>query len=182
MNRNIAAYGIYPHQGAVNEAVDALRAAGFRNTDISVLFPENSGSKDFAHEKHSKAPEGAALGGGTGAAAGAALGWMAGAGALMAPGFEPLAAAGPVMGMLSGMGVGSVLGGMAGGLLGMGRPEYEAKRYEGRIRNGGILLSVRLRARREADAENARDPVDYRCLNIRTRRRVRIASPGSRKR
>jgi hypothetical protein len=142
MNRNIAAYGIYPHQPAVNEAVDALRASGFRNTDISVLFPENTGSKDFAHEKHTKAPEGAAVGGGSGAALGAAVGWLAGAGAMMVPGLEPVAAAGPVMGMLSGIGVGGVLGGVAGGLVGMGKPEYEAKRFEGRKRNGGILLSV----------------------------------------
>lgn len=142
MVRNISAFGIYPDQGTVSDAVESLKAAGFRQTDISVLFPENLGSKDFAHEKHTKAPEGAVAGGGSGSIAGAALGWMVGAGALMIPGLEPVTAAGPVIGMLSGIGVGAMLGGLAGALTGAGIPEYEAKRYEGRVRNGGILVSV----------------------------------------
>jgi len=140
--RNISAFGIYPDQATVADAVESLKAAGFRSTDISVLYPENLGSKDFGHERHTKAPEGAVAGGGSGAVIGAALGWLAGAGAVMVPGLEPLAAAGPIMGMLGGMGVGVTVGGLAGGLVGAGIPEYEAKRYEGRVRRGGILLSV----------------------------------------
>ena len=140
--RNISAFGIYSDQATVADAVEALKASGFRSTDISVLYPENLGSKDFGHERHSKAPEGAVAGGGSGAVIGAALGWLAGAGSMMVPGLEPIAAAGPVMGMLGGMGVGVTLGGLAGGLVGSGIPEYEAKRYEGRVRRGGILLSV----------------------------------------
>jgi hypothetical protein len=126
----------------VEVAVDTLKAAGFRNTDISVLFPENVGTKDFAHEKGTKAPEGATTGAGTGAVIGGALGWLAGIGALAIPGIGPFIAAGPIMAALAGVGVGGVVGGIAGALVGMGIPEYEAKRYEGRIRDGGILLSV----------------------------------------
>src|SRR5690349_19495638 len=140
--KNIAAFGIYPDQGTVNDAIESLKAAGFRQTDISVLFPENLGSKDFAHEKHTKAPEGAVAGGGSGAVLGAAFGWLAGAGALMIPGLEPMHAAGPVVAMLGGMGVGVTLGGVLGAIAGFSIPEYEAKRYEGRVRKGGILLSV----------------------------------------
>jgi len=140
--RNISAFGIYPDQGTVADAVEALKGAGFRSTDVSVLYPENLGSKDFGHERHSKAPEGAVAGGSAGAVVGAALGWVVGAGAFFIPGLEPIAAAGPVMGMLGGMGVGVTLGGLTGALVGSGVPEYEAKRYEGRIRKGGILLSV----------------------------------------
>jgi hypothetical protein len=142
MTHNISAFGIYPDRDTVNDAVESLKAAGFRNADISVLFPENEGSKDFAHEKHSKAPEGAVAGGGSGALIGAACGWLLGAGSVIVPALEPVAAAGPIMGMLSGMGLGSLLGGMAGAVVGAGMPEYEAKRYEGRVRHGGILLSV----------------------------------------
>lgn len=140
--KNISAFGIYPDQATVQEAMEAFRSAGFRSADISVLYPDNLGSKDFAHERHSKAPEGAVVGGGSGAAVGAAIGWLTGAGALLIPGMEAFAAAGPVMGMLGGMGVGVTLGGLGGAALGAGIPEYEAKRYEGRVRKGGILLSV----------------------------------------
>jgi len=140
--RNISAFGIYSDQSTVSDAVEALKAAGFRSTDISVLYPENLGSKDFGHERHTKAPEGAVAGGGSGAIAGAAVGWLLGAGALMVPGLEHMAAAGPVIGMMGGLGAGVTLGGLAGALVGSGIPEYEAKRYEGRVRRGGILLSV----------------------------------------
>jgi len=140
--KNIAAFGIYPDQGTVNDAIENLKTAGFRQTDISVLFPENLGSKDFAHEKHTKAPEGAVAGGGSGAVIGAAFGWLVGAGSLLVPGLEAMHAAGPILGMLGGMGVGVTFGGLAGALVGSGVPEYEAKRYEGRVRKGGILLSV----------------------------------------
>jgi hypothetical protein len=140
--KNTAVYGIYPDQLSVENAVDMLRTAGFRNTDISVLFPENEGTKDFALEKQTKAPEGAVSGAGSGAVIGGALGWLAGIGALAIPGIGPFIAAGPIIGMLSGIGVGGAIGGLTGALIGLGIPEYEAKRYEGRIRKGGILLSV----------------------------------------
>jgi len=140
--KNTAVFGIYTTRGSVENAVDALKSEGFRNTDISVLLPENQGTKDFAHEKQTKAPEGAATGAGTGAVVGGTLGWLTGIGALAIPGLGPFIAAGPIMAALAGMGVGGALGGVAGALVGMGIPEYEAKRYEGRIKDGGILLSV----------------------------------------
>ena len=140
--KNTAAFGIYPTQAAVELAVDQLRSAGYRNTDISVLMPQNVGSKDLAHEKQTKAPEGAVTGAGTGAVIGGALGWLAGIGALAIPGIGPFLAAGPVVAALAGAGAAGVAGGIIGGLAGLGIPEYEAKRYEGRIRKGGILLSV----------------------------------------
>jgi len=140
--KNTAAFGIYRDRVTAESAVDALRQAGFRNTDISVLFPENEGTKDFAHEKNTKAPEGTATGAGTGAVIGGGLGWLAGIGALAIPGVGPFIAAGPIMAALAGVGVGGAIGGIAGALIGMGIPEYEAKRYEGRVKEGGILLSV----------------------------------------
>lgn len=140
--KNTSVFGIYTSYEGVENAVDALKSAGFRNTDISVLFPENVGTKDFAHQKGTKAPEGASAGAGTGAVVGGALGWLAGIGALAIPGAGPFIAAGPIMAALAGVGAGGVVGGIAGALIGMGIPEYEAKRYEGRIKKGGILLSV----------------------------------------
>jgi hypothetical protein len=140
--KNTAVFGIYPSSTSVERAVDTLREAGFRSTDISVLFPENLGTKDFAHEKGTKAPEGATAGAGTGAVIGGTLGWLTGIGALAIPGLGPFIAAGPIMAALAGVGVGGAVGGMTGALVGMGIPEYEAKRYEGRVTKGGILLSV----------------------------------------
>ena len=140
--KNTAVFGIYPNRTSVESAVDALKAAEFRNSDISVLFPENAGTKDFAHEKDTKAPEGATAGAGTGAVLGGGLGWLAGIGALAIPGLGPFIAAGPIMAALAGAGVGGAVGGLTGALVGMGIPEYEAKRYEGRVKDGGILLSV----------------------------------------
>ena len=142
MRKNIAVFGIYRTRESVENAVDALRGADFRNTDISVLFSENVGTKDFAHEKHTKVPEGSTAGAGTGAVIGGTLGWLTGIGALSIPGVGPFIAAGPIVAALAGMGAGGVLGGIAGALVGMGIPEYEAKRYEGRVKEGGILLSV----------------------------------------
>jgi hypothetical protein len=140
--KNTAVFGIYPTYVSVESGVQALQAAGFRNEDISVLMPENVGSKDFAHEKGTKAPEGAATGAGTGAVVGGALGVLAGIGLLAVPGLGPFIAAGPIMAGLAGLGVGGVVGGVTGALIGMGIPEYVAKRYEGRVKEGGILLSV----------------------------------------
>ena len=142
MAKNIAVYGIYPNRPAVERAVDALKEAGFRNVDISVLLPESGGTKEFAVEKETKAPEGAATGAGTGAVVGGALGWLVGIGSLAIPGVGPFIAAGPIMAALAGAGAGGLAGGIAGALIGMGIPEYEANRYEGRIKKGGILLSV----------------------------------------
>src|SRR6266404_3458664 len=130
MGSNTAVYGLYKDQSSVEEAVEVLKDAGFRNTDISVLLPKNTGSKDFGHEKNSKAPEGAVAGGGSGAAIGGTLGWLAGIGILAIPGFGPFIAAGPIMGLLAGVGVGGAVGSVIGALAGMGLPEYEAKRFE----------------------------------------------------
>jgi Protein of unknown function (DUF3341) len=140
--KNTAAYGIYPNESALENGIAAMQNAGFRNEDISVLFPENEGTKDFAHRKGTKAPEGAATGAGTGAVAGGVLGWLAGIGAIAIPGVGPFIAAGPIMAALAGAGVGGTVGGLTGALVGAGIPEYEAKRYEGRIKDGGILVSV----------------------------------------
>src|SRR5438876_1346263 len=140
--RNRAVFGIYASQLDAENAVNGLKLAGFRNTDVSILFPENTGTKDLAVEKTTKAPEGTAAGAGSGAVVGGILGWLAGAGALVIPGLGLFVAAGPIMGLLSGIGVGGMLGGLTGALVGLGTPEFEAKRYEGRIRKGGILLSV----------------------------------------
>ena len=142
MSKNIAVYGIYRNRQMVEHAVEALKDAGFRNADISVLFPESGGTKDFAIEKETKAPEGAAAGAGTGAVVGGALGWLMGIGLLVIPGLGPFIAAGPIMAALAGVGAGGLVGGIAGALIGMGIPEYEANRYEGRIKKGGILLSI----------------------------------------
>jgi hypothetical protein len=140
--KNVAVFGIFRSREAVEEAVGALENAGFRNTDISILLPENEGTKDLAHEKHTKAPEGAAAGGVTGGAIGGILGGLIGVGLIAIPGLGPLLAAGPIIAALTGVGSGGVVGGIIGAMVGLGIPEYEAKRYEGRIKQGGLLLSV----------------------------------------
>ena len=140
--KNTAVFGIFRDRGHVEAGVDELFHAGFRGEDISVLLPDNTGTKDFAHEKHTKAPEGAATGATTGGVIGGTLGVLAGIGAIAIPGLGPFIAAGPIMGALAGIGTGGVVGGIIGALVGMGIPEYEAKRYEGRIKEGKVLLSV----------------------------------------
>lgn len=142
MAKNTSVFGIYKTRDDASTAVEALRLAGFRNTDISALLPDNVGTKDFAVEMNTKAPEGAATGVSAGALLGGTLGWLAGIGALAIPGVGPFIAAGPIMGALAGVGAGAVTGGIIGTLTGYGMPEYEAKRYEGRIKTGAILLSV----------------------------------------
>src|ERR671936_186569 len=122
--------------------VNQLRAAGFSSNDISVLFPDTTGTRDFAHEQHTKLPEGAATGAGTGGVLGGALGWLVGIGALAIPGLGPFIAAGPIMAALSGAAAGAALGGVTGALIGLGIPEYEAKRYEGKLKEGNLLISV----------------------------------------
>jgi hypothetical protein len=131
--------------------VEQLKAANFSNNDISVLLPDKAGTRDFAHEQHTKAPEGAAAGAGTGGVLGGALGWLVGIGALAIPGLGPFIAAGPIMAALSGAAAGAALGGLTGALIGLGIPEYEAKRYEGKIKAGNILISV------HAEDSKARD-------------------------
>lgn len=153
--KNTAVFGIYPSSTNAEVAVDALIAAGFANADISVLFPDNQGSKEFAHEKNTKAPEGTAAGATAGGAVGGTLGLLAGIGALAIPGVGPLIAAGPIMGALAGLGVGATAGGLIGALVGMGIPEYEAKRYEGKIKDGNILLSVHAASSKEIDRAKA---------------------------
>jgi len=137
-----AVFGIVKTENQAINIANQLQSAGFSPNDISVLFPDRTGTRDFAHEQHTKAPEGAAAGAGSGAVLGGALGWMAGIGALAIPGLGPFIAAGPIMAALAGAGAGAAAGGLAGALIGMGIPELEAKQYEGKIKNGNILLSV----------------------------------------
>jgi hypothetical protein len=133
---------IVPHRTQAELIVERLKTEGFSNNDISVLFPDESTTRDFGHEKNTKAPEGIATGASAGGVVGGALGWLAGIGALAIPGVGPLMAAGPIFAALSAAAVGAAVGGIAGGLVGLGIPELEAKRYEGKIKAGNILLSV----------------------------------------
>ena len=139
---NTAAFAIFATRSAAENAVDQLHAAGFSHDDVSALMADKQGSKDFAAEKNTKAPEGATAGVLSGGTVGGTLGLLAGLGALAIPGVGPLIAAGPIMGALAGLGIGGAVGGLVGALVGMGIPEYEAKRYEGRVNDGGILVSV----------------------------------------
>ena len=142
MAMNRVVYGIYRNRAQVETAVGKFLASGFRNEDASVLIPENLGTKEFAHEKHTKMPEGTAAGATAGGIVGGTLGLLAGAGALAIPGLGPFIAAGPIMSLLAGAGAGGVVGTLVGALAGVGIPEYEAKRYEGLVKNGGILVSM----------------------------------------
>lgn len=142
-NKKVSVLGIYSTRASVENAADVLVAAGFPTADISVLLPESLGGvKDIGTEKATKAPEGAAAGVTTGGVIGGTLGLLAGVGLLAIPGLGPFIAAGPIMAGLAGLGVGGAVGGVTGALIGAGIPEYEAKRYEGRLQKGGILLSV----------------------------------------
>ena len=141
-NKNTAVFGIYPTPLAAETAVDQLVQAGFSDQDVSVLMSDIDATREFAHEKNTKAPEGTAVGVTAGGIVGGTFGLLAGIGALAIPGVGPLIAAGPIMGALAGLGVGGAVGGLVGALVGLGIPEYEAKRYEGRVKDGGVLLSV----------------------------------------
>src|ERR1051326_4562567 len=140
--KNTAVFGIYKTRAGVERAVSDLMAGGFSGPDISVLMPDTASTREFAAKKDTKAPEGTTTGAVAGGAIGGTLGLLAGIGALAIPGLGPFIAAGPIMGALAGLGAGGAVGGLIGALTGMGIPEYEAKRYEGRIREGGILVSV----------------------------------------
>jgi len=137
-----AVYCLIQAREQAEDIVEELKAAGFSSNQISVLFPDKSGTKDFAHEQHTKAPEGATTGGTTGGVIGGVLGWLAGIGTLAIPGVGPFIAAGPIVSALAGVGAGAAVGGLTGALIGLGIPEYEAKRYEGKIKGGNILISV----------------------------------------
>jgi hypothetical protein len=142
MARNTSVMGIYPDRTTVSDAINVLRKTGYRTTDISVLASDNQGSKDFAHEQHNKALQGAAIGAAVGAVIGAALAWLVSTQTVPAPALGPLVTAGPVLAALAGAGAGGVLGWIVGLLAGLPLTEYVAKRYAGRIRRGGILVSV----------------------------------------
>lgn len=141
-SKNTAVFGIYRTSELAEHAVDHLLSLGFTNSAISILLQDDKSTRDFAHEKNTKAPEGTTTGVTAGGIIGGTLGLLAGLGALAIPGIGPLIAAGPIIGALTGLGVGGAVGGIAGALIGMGIPEYEAKRYEGHVKNGGTLLSV----------------------------------------
>lgn len=162
--KNTAVFGIYATSEAAERAVDSLVQIGFASADISVLLPDTRSTKEFAHTKETKAPEGATTGVTTGGVIGGTLGVLAGIGAIAIPGVGPLIAAGPIMAGLAGLGVGGAVGGLVGALIGMGIPEYEAKRYEGRVKDGGVLLSVHCdssdevsRAKKSLEATGAED-------------------------
>ena len=137
-----AVFGLVDSESQAERIVDNFKTAGFPNNDISVLFPDKGGTRDFAHEQNTKAPEGAATGAGVGGVAGGVLGWLVGIGSLAIPGVGPFIAAGPIMAALAGASVGAAVGGLSGALIGLGIPEYEAKQYEGKIKQGNILMSV----------------------------------------
>jgi hypothetical protein len=143
---------IVRNESTARDVVDRLRAAGFAGDDVSVLFPDQSGTRDFAHEKNTKAPEGATAGGVTGGLLGGVTGWLVGIGTLAIPGLGPFVAAGPILAALSGAAAGAAVGGLTGALIGMGIPEYEARQYEGKLREGNILISVHTEDRVQRDA------------------------------
>jgi hypothetical protein len=137
-----ALFGLAESEAQAVSIFNQLKVAGFSDDDISVLFPDSEATRHFAHEQHTKAPEGAAAGAGAGVIIGGALGWIVGIGTLMIPGVGPFIAAGPIMAALAGAGAGAAAGGLAGALIGMGMPEYEAKQYEVKMKGGNILISV----------------------------------------
>jgi hypothetical protein len=142
MTKNIVVFGIYKREQDAGDAVNRLRAAGFRSADVAILVAQNAGNKDLSLDKATKAPEGAVTGAGSGAILGGALGWLAAVGVLAIPGVGPFIVAGPLLSLLAGVGAGGAVGGVAGALIGAGTPEYEAKRYEGRVHGGHVLVSV----------------------------------------
>ena len=141
-DKKVSVFGLFNDEDTLSRTIDALRAAGFQADDISALLPDARATRELAHEKHTKAPEGAAAGATAGVVAGGTLGWLLGIGAIAIPGLGMFLAAGPIMAALAGAGVGAAAGTLTGALIGMGIPEYEAKRYESFVNDGGMLLSV----------------------------------------
>jgi hypothetical protein len=141
-NKKIVVFGLFDDRQQVERAIDGLRTEGFRETDLSALLPDLAESKQLAHEKHTKAPEGALAGAATGGLLGGTLGLLVGIGALAIPGLGPFIAAGPIVATLAGAGAGGAVGTLTGALIGLGVPEYEAKRYESFLNKGGALLAV----------------------------------------
>lgn len=139
---NKSVFGIFQTQSALEHCITRLKEKGFRGSDISVLMPSKSETKTFAHENSTKSPEFATGGAAGGAMIGGVLGWLAGIGTLAIPGVGPFIAAGPIVAAISGAGIGGAIGGVSGALIGLGVPEYEAKRYESLVNAGGMLLSV----------------------------------------
>ena len=137
-----AVFGVYSSYQDLERGIELLQRAGFRNTDISVLLPENASPQPVERARRRKASEGAAAGGFSGALVGGTLGWLAGIGVIAIPGVGPLLAAGPILAALAGLGVGGAVAGIAGALIGTGIPETEAKKYEGRVKKGAMLISV----------------------------------------
>lgn len=153
--KNESVYGIYKSRAQADSAVERILKEGFSQDDVSVLFADKESTREFAHKKNTKAPEGTTTGGIIGGVVGGAIGVLAGVGSISIPGLGPFIAAGPIMALLAGAGAGGTVGGIIGALVGMGIPEYEAKRYEGRVKEGGILLSVHCDTSDEIDkAEN----------------------------
>lgn len=150
-SKKTAVFGIYTTTSLAEAAVDHLMSQGFSGDAISVLMEDSKSSRQFAHEKSTKVPEGTTAGATAGGVIGGTLGLLAGLGALAIPGVGPLIATGPIMGALAGIGAGGTVGGLIGALIGLGIPEYEAKRYEGRIKDGGVLLSVHCDTSHEID-------------------------------
>ena len=142
MTKNRAVYGIYPDRIMVEKAVEELKDAGFRHTDISVLFHADKNTKELTVEEEFQAREGITMGGGAGALIGSVLGGLLGVGTIAIPGIGPFIAAGPIMSALAGAGAGGLFGGITGAMIGVGIPDYVAKHYEHRLKEGGILLSV----------------------------------------
>jgi hypothetical protein len=152
-------YGIAHDETQACRIVDSLKSSGFSDNDVSVLLSDKQSTRDFAHEKNTKAPEGATTGVTTGGILGGAVGWLAGIGALAIPGVGPLVAAGPILAALSGAAIGAAAGGLAGALIGLGIPEYEARRYEGKIRGGNVLISVH--AETAEESRHAKDIFEH---------------------
>jgi hypothetical protein len=164
MASNKTVIGIVDTETQADRVVASLQGSGFPGNDISVLLPDRSGTRDFAHEHNTKAPEGAVAGAAGGGVLGGTIGLLAGIGAIAIPGLGPFIAAGPLMAALSGAAVGAGVGGITGALIGMGIPELEAKKYEGKLRGGNILIAVHVdnsdeqkRAEEILKRENAHD-------------------------
>lgn len=178
-NNRTAVFGIYTERIDVEEAADLLARSGFPVTDISVLLPQSLGASDIGTQKATKAPEGAAAGAGSGAVLGGTLGLLAGIGALAIPGVGPLIAAGPIVATLAGMGVGGTVGGFTGAMIGLGIPEFEAKRYEGRLQKGGILFSVHCNTSKEVDlAKDVLERTGAMDVSSTTESSTGVAEPG----